>query len=133
MNKLFRYIVAISTVLFIVTWFLPYYDYMWLTEEELNLANANMANSYIPNTATFFWVQSIIWVAVSIGLFLYIPIARTAFLILMVLSFIAVFFSGFYVMPPLQAGINSIIGLSDGVILSMAYLTSVAKCFEKNT
>jgi len=133
MNKLFRYIVAISTLLFIVSWFLPYYDYMWLTEEELNLANANMVNSYIPNTATFFWVQSIIWVVISIGLFLFIPIARTAFLILMALSIIAVFFSGFYVMPPFQGGINTIIGLCDGVILTMAYLTSVAKCFEKNT
>ncbi|WP_074870823.1 hypothetical protein [Atopomonas hussainii] len=133
MKSIFRYIVAISTALFVVLWLLPFFDYLWLSPDELNLASADGFGSYIPSHIAIYWGLFIAWFINSIGLFFFSRIARTSFLILLVATTIASFFSGFSVMTPLSAGISSIVMLSDGAIITMAYLTSVSKYFVEST
>jgi hypothetical protein len=133
MKSLFRYIVAISTALFVVLWLLPFFDYLWLSPDELDLAAAAGFGSYIPSHIAIYWSLFIAWLATSIGLFFFFPIARTSFLILLVVTAIASFFSGFSVMTPLSAGISGIVILSDGIIITMAYFTSVSKHFMEST
>lgn len=133
MKNLFRYIVAISTLLFLILWLLPFFDYLWLSEEELSLLAATGYGSYIPNHPVIFWGLFVSWVAASLGLFFFIPFARTAFLVLVVVSSIANFFWGFRVDTPLSIGIAGLVALSDGAIIAMAYLTSVSSYFEKST
>jgi hypothetical protein len=133
MKSLFRYIVAISTALFVVLWLLPFFDYMWLSPDELDLAAAAGFGSYIPSHIAIYWSLFIAWLIISIGLFFFSRIARTSFVILLVATTIAGFFSGFSVLTPLSAGISGIVILSDGVIITMAYLTSVSKYFSEST
>lgn len=133
MRNLFRYVVAISTILFVVLWILPYFHYLWLTEEELNLAAAQGYGSYIPGHPLIYWGLFAAWLAVSIGLFFFVAIARTAFVFLLVATAVANFFWGFWVMPPFSAGISGLVAVADGAIVTMIYLTSVSNHFVKRT
>jgi len=132
MKQLFRFIVVISTLLYVIFWFLPYVDYLWLTEYEIELASAEGYGGYIPQSLVLAWAQLIIWVVISVGLFFFIPLARTAFVLMLVITAITNFLWGFLVMEPISAGLISIITTSDGVILTMMYLTSLSKYFEKS-
>jgi len=133
MKNLFRYTVVISTVLFVMLWLLPYFDYLWLSEEQLNLALADGYGSYIPNHPLIYWSLFVAWFTISVGLFFFVTVARTAFFALLVITVLADFFWGFRVLPPISASISVIVTLSDGAILTMAYFTSVSNYFVKDT
>lgn len=130
MERLFRYIVVISTLLFAIIYILPFYDYLWLNDEQLYLAAFDAWGSVIPNNIYVYWSLFFIWLAISVGLFFFIPIARTAFVIMLVATTIASLFWGFLVLPPISATLFNIVAMSDGAILVMLYLTSVSRRFE---
>ena len=111
---------------------MPLIDHLWLTQEQLNLARYDTWGSSIPNHPLIYWGMFTIWLVISIGLFFFVPFARTAFVIMQFISLVASFFWGFLVQSPASAAIGSMLGLSDGVILAMLFLTSVANKF-KNT
>ncbi len=94
MEKLFRYIVVISTVLFVVFWLLPYFDYLWLTEDELQLVSVDTYGSYIPNHPLIYCGLFAVWLALSIGLFFYVNVARTGFFVMTIFVTLANFFWG---------------------------------------
>lgn len=131
MKNTFRYIVAVSTVLFILLWCLPYFSYLWLTQEELQLAALSGYGRSFPNHPMIYWILFSAWLALSIGLFFFIRLARVGFLVMTVLFSIINFFNGFSIMPPLDLGISNIVTLADGAILTMAYLTPVANNFRR--
>ena len=133
MIKLFRYIVVISTILMVVYWMLPFVDYLWLTGEELKLARYDGWGASIPNHPLIYWGVFTIWLAISVGLFFLVPIARPAFLIMQVATIVASLFWGFMVLPTVSATVGNIVAVSDGVLLAMLFLTSVGKEFEKST
>ena len=130
-TKLFRRLVVISTILFVILWMMPYVDYNWLSKDEARLANSDGYGSYIPKTPVIYLANFIVWLMLSVGLFFYMPIARTGFLVCIVVSLVADFFWGFKVYAPYEVALSGIVTLSDGAILVMAYLTSVSDKFEK--
>jgi hypothetical protein len=130
MEKTFRYVVVLSMVLFVLYWILPFIDYLWLTEEQLEFARYDTWGASIPNHPLIYWGVFTIWLVISAGLFFFVPIARAAFVIMQVISFVATFFWGFLVVPPVSAAIGSMAGLIDGVIIAMLFLTSVASKFN---
>ncbi|MCW8826205.1 MAG: hypothetical protein OQK78_07250, partial [Gammaproteobacteria bacterium] len=127
MEKLFRYIVVISTVLFVFLHILPFIDHMWLTEKELDLAAYDAWGANLPTNIYFYWGNLSVWVTIFIGLFFYIPVSRTAFVIMLVLTSIASFFYGFSVLPAISATVGNIVTMTDGALLVMLYLTSVSR------
>ena len=131
MDKIFRTIVVTSAILFLIVTLLPFIDYLWLTNDQLELLAYDGWDSIIPNNQFIYWLLTIIWLIISVGLFFFIRIARTAFLIMQITVFIASFFWGIRISSPEVTAINGLIAISDGAILVMAYLTSVARCFEK--
>ena len=131
MERLFRYIVAISTVSFLVLWLIPYFDYLWLSQEELRLVSVDTYGSYIPNHPLIYWGLFVIWLALSLGLFFYVRAARIGFFIMIIIAVLASFFWGFRVYLPIEVVLSMIVTLSDGAILVMAYLTSVSRKFER--
>ena len=133
MATLFRYLVVISSVLFVAYWSLPYVDYNWLTEEELRLIGADGYGSIFPISLFIYWSMFVIWLTLSIGLFFYVRIARTGFLVFIIVSTCASFFWGFRVLAPYEIVIGNIIGFSDGAILAMAYFTSVDSKFSNES
>jgi hypothetical protein len=133
MIKLFRYVVVISTILMVVYWLLPFVDHLWLKEEELNLAGYDGWGASIPNNPIIYWGLFTIWLTISVSLFFLVPIARSAFVAMQVITLTASFFWGFMVLPPISATVGNIVAVSDGVLLAMLFLTSVGKEFEKST
>jgi hypothetical protein len=73
----------------------------------------------------------IAWLVLSVGLLLYIRIARTSFLVFIVAFGIANFFWGFKVFAPYEVAVGNFIGLFQGAILALAYLTSVSDKFNE--
>jgi len=131
MGKLFRYIIVFSTTLVVIFWVLPFVDYLWLNEEQLEFARYDTWGSSLPSNAIIYWGLLSIWLLIALGLFLFVPIARTAFVVMQLITIFASFFWGFLVLPPVSVVISNMIGLSDGVILAMLFLTSISKKFEK--
>ena len=130
MEKLFRYLVVCTTLLYILYWCLPYFDYHWMSNEEIDLANYNTWGAILPNHLIIHWGIFISWVLVSIGLFFFIPIARILFVIMQVTTTVLSLFMGYLILPPFNAALAEVVVLLDGVILAMLYLTSVSTKFE---
>ena len=129
MVRLFRALVLTSTFLFVVIGFMPFFNHLWLTPDQLHVLSYDGAGSLIPAHPLLYWGQMVLWVVVSVGLFFFISIARTAFLVLNVISVVATFFWGFRIIPPEAAALGGIVQMADGAILVMAYFTSVAERF----
>jgi hypothetical protein len=129
MVRLFRALVLISTVLFVVIGIMPFLNHLWLTPDQLHVLSYDGAGSLIPAHPMLYWGQLVLWTAISIGLFFFLSVARTAFLVLNVITIVATFFWGFRIIPPEAAGLGGIVQMADGAILMMAYFTSVAERF----
>ena len=81
MDKIFRWIIVISTLLFIIAWLLPYYDYLWLSDEQLDLLSYDGSGSSIPSSPLIYWGWFFTWLTISVCLFFFVPIARKVFVI----------------------------------------------------
>ena len=133
MKAIFRNLVAISTALFVFLWLVPFFDYHWLNEEELTILSASGYGSLIPESQLLYWFLFVAWIVISIGLWLFIDVARTAYLYLLVATSVASFFWGFNIFTPYENGIQNIVTLSDGAILVMAYFTSINNEFSNDS
>ena len=131
MKRIFDSIVLISLALTVAIWVIPLYDHNWLSDQELNLLNASGWGAFFPYPNYIYWPMLLFWSITSVGLYLRIKIARTIFLIGIVIFAIANFGWGFAVQTQLEAGLTNIITLLDGAILTMAFLTTVNNEFEK--
>ncbi len=136
MINLYRYLIVISVLLYVIFWLLPYFDYIWLNQEELSLASYNNFSSYINHgiMKSLSWVVFFVWMFIYLGLFFFIKIARSLFfMILIVENTIFNLLFGFSILPPISSFIGSFLGTIDGFVLAILYLTSVNKKFEKTT
>ena len=133
MESIFRVLVVGAAVLSIVFWCIPVFDYMWLTNEQLQILDLGGFGSYISDSRIFYWGTLTIWLLLSIGLLFYVNIARFAFVICMVIVHVLSFFYGISILSPLEAFIGSLITMADGAIITMMYLTSISGKFNENT
>ena len=117
-----------------IFWLLPYFDYIWLSQEELSLASYNNFGSYINHSImkNLSWVMLFIWVFIYLGLFFFIRIARFLFFMILIMeNTIFNLLFGFSILPPINSLIGAFLGTTDGIILAILYLTSINKKFEK--
>jgi hypothetical protein len=130
MNNIFRALVLVSIVLYAVGWFLPYFDlgFYSLEWQSFLMHDGNGAVLSYPR-----WVDFLLFaitVAISVMLYFYIPIARRAYLIMVIAYTGSNFLWGLRVSTPLEETIWGLVAMSDGALLTMLYLTSVAQRFE---
>ena len=133
MESIFRVLVVGTAVLSVVFWCIPVFDYMWLTNEQMQILDLGGFGSYIPHNQIFYWGTLTIWLLLSIGLLFYVNIARFGFVIFMVIVHVLSFFYGISILSPLEAFIGSLITMADGAIITMMYLTSISGKFNENT
>ncbi len=129
MEKLFRLLVVSSIVILVVMWTIPYIDYMWLSEDELKLLDANGYGAYIPNGPLVYWGLFVVWLLLSIGLFFYSNMARIVFFVLIITTSMMEFFWGVRVFMSYEIMLNNTIAMLDGAIIAIMYLTSVRNKF----
>ena len=131
MKSIYRYLIVLCALLTVVFWTMPYFDYMWFSNEQLHLLDKNGLGAKIPGNDFTYWGTLFIWLLLSAGLFLYNKRARSAFVGFYIISTLSGLFYGVQVLTPYEATISALINLADGTILTMAYLTSVGTMFEK--
>ena len=125
---LFRSCVVATTLFYIAYWFLPY-TYGYLDYEIGNVLSYYGHGAIIELHPNLDYPIFISWVLIAIGLFFYINIARTAFMIMTVI-FLAI-------SPLLGLSVETAGGLArlglmamlDGAIIIMAFFTPVASKF----
>jgi len=113
-----------------ILWVMPFYEHLWLSAEAINLASHANWGSFIPYHPAIYFGLLAAWLVITLGLLLFKPIARTAFVAMQAIMIIATLFWGFQVLPPVAAALNELVVLLDGAILAMLFLTSVAGRFE---
>jgi hypothetical protein len=131
MEKLFRILVIASISLYLVEVILPFVDYLWLTQEELDLMSWTGYGGAIKSSYTLYWVMSGVWVGLFVGLFFFISVARKLFIAYLILILVLTPFFGYSVQAPFAGALNTITNILDGAIIAIAYLTSVDKLFNK--
>lgn len=130
MNSIFRTLVVLSAILNILLWCLPYFDYMWLSNDELSLLDLSGLDAIINTSEAFYWVTLVVWLSLAVGLFFYIQISRTLFILYASLSACMTLFYGIQVFTPIESLISYLLTLSDGGIIAIMYLTSINDKFE---
>ena len=130
MKGIFRYIVIGSLILYLIWFAMPYLWIYFYEGEELNLLSWASYGAKFDIEGPIQYIIVLAYVVVSIGLVQLKKWARTAFLALTVVSIVLSGVWGFLVSPPIDAAIGYIVSMSDGAILTMAYLTSLGGEFE---
>ncbi len=132
MESIFRFLIITTVVLSIVVWSLPYFDHQWLSENQLLLASYSGYESLFPSVNYFtYWVPLVIWLILSVGLFYYNKFSRKAFVLFYIIETVLQLFYGMQVVTPYEAVLFTLIGLADGAIIAMMYLTSISEKFER--
>lgn len=130
MKKLFRVVVTASMIIYSVFWFLPNFHYLLASTEMLNILSFNGLERSLKFPELVGWAFLFAWLLVSIGLLTFNSSARLQFIVLSIISLVIVPFSGLMVLHPLDALLFSIIGMLDGAIIVMFYLTPIANEFK---
>ena len=131
MNIIFRMIIVISIIIFCLEWILPFFDYLWLEQADLDLLNWSGHKSMITISPLIYWSMFAIWIFLSVGLFFYYKLARTLFVTYMIVSFLLIPVFGYSVQTPLYIFLNSAVNMLDGALIAIAFLTDIDSKFEK--
>jgi len=131
MEKLFRSLLLVNAVLTTIFFTIPYFDYMWLPYEQLLLLDQSGTGTIIPNSNIVYWGFLTIWLLLTFGLFFYNNLARIGFVVFYIISLLSTLFYGVEVLAPYESLLSSLIGLADGAILVLMYLTNVANKFNQ--
>ncbi len=136
MIVLFRTIIVISNLAFIIWFFQPYYSSSLYTDELRNLlqadgyAGVDILLRYGVETGYVFLV---LYLVSAIGMLLYIKAARTLFTVLCLLSLITPLFYGMSVQSNIDEVLSNISYMGDSIILYMSYFSTVANKFKTHT
>jgi len=112
---------------------MPFVDYMWFTNEQLYLLDQDGLGAKIEFPESFYWVQLTVWLVLSVGMYFFVSVARTLFLIAVVISLIGTLFFGVRSITPYESFLITIISQLDGAIIILAYFTGVGVKFDKNS
>lgn len=130
MKTSFKNIVLISYILYVICFFLPFFDEYLLDQSELDALSWIGYGSIIPldNVISFFFF--IAYTTLALGLIYFKPWAKALFTMTVMLSIIATFISGIAVHTAIEETLIYITLLADGAILSMLYLSEIKLEFK---
>jgi len=126
----FRFIVLLSTVLSIALWVLPYVDYIWLTQDDLDILGLNSYHSFIMLPEIVLWGFFIAGMVINVGLFFFIKPARWMFFIFYLLYLALVPFSGIQILTSYEYLIYTILVLLDGGIFALLTMSEIRFKFD---
>ncbi|MDO3387776.1 hypothetical protein QWI17_18175 [Gilvimarinus sp. SDUM040013] len=133
MESIFRGLVVFAAVLSLIFWSMPYFDYMWLSNEQLYLLDQDGFGAVIPTSHLTYWGTLVVWLVLLIGLFFFNRFARIGFVAFYFFSVVLGLCYGLRIHTAYEVTILNLMGLADGAIIAIAYLTSVGAKFEKQS
>lgn len=133
MLSIYRLTIVISTILWLILLFLPYFDLVWYTEDEINLLAWDGWNRKLVMSNATYWFICSLWLSSSITLFFTVKYSREFFLFLVCSTTLVSFFWGFRVFAPIENVLAEIITMADGAIIYMAYFSSISQRFNNDS
>jgi hypothetical protein len=130
MSSLFRTLIIVYAVLMLVSGLVPF---VYMNTEDPNLWQLLQWDGYSATftlDAAIYWAWAAVDFGVLAGLYFYWRPARTAFVVLLVLSVAMAAFDGVRVTHQLDNVVGTLMYPLYGALISMSYLTSVANRFE---
>lgn len=131
MEFIFRSLLVFTAVLTCVFWCAPYANIITPSLDQLLLLQQNGLGASLPNSVYAYWGSFVIWQTLILGLFFYSSIARVGFVVFYAINSVATLFYGMQVYLPYENFLLNLLGLADGAILAIMYLTSVNSKFIK--
>lgn len=133
MIAIFRLLVVVQALLTAVYWLLPYFDYHWLSIEELLVLEDSGTGAAFISGDFFFWGIFAIWMALSLGLYFFVRLAREAFVVFYLVNFGLTLFMGVQVLTLLDQVVLGLLQVVDGMLIAIAYFTSVSQKFHASS
>jgi len=129
MRDTFRGLIIVSTTLYVVYWFLPFFDWRWYSPEVLELRSVSGFDAKIVLPSLVDYLLLAAWLLAAIGMYFFKAPARSLFLWLYIVMTLVDPFRGTSVFTGVDLLLFSLSTLMDGAILAIAYLTSVGRLF----
>ena len=130
MRLFFRSLVVTEIFLIVILWTMPFYDHLWLSAEMLDLVRWSGYAAIAPVSDLLYWGSFFLWLLILTGLFLFIRVTRLAFFLYLLVYAMLQILWGVQVSTPIEMFLSSVLGVIDGVLLSMAYFSSVSSEFK---
>lgn len=133
MVQLYRSCLIIQIALLCTFSVMPFYEHMWLSDEQLYLLYQNGLGSKFEFQNFYAWIEVLIWLLLYVGLYFFKVTARIGYLVALIVSLMREIFFGMSVFTPLTSFALTLISHLDGAIIVMAYFTKVGEKFERNS
>lgn len=130
-NRLFRVLIVIALLLYVVLWLAPFAAHRWLEVFNVWLLDFDGYGALIAYSPVLYWCLFASWLLILTGLFFHVPTARPGFVILTVISVGLGFVWGVRVLTPYEAALGSLLAIIDGALIAMAYWSPVQAKFER--
>jgi hypothetical protein len=131
MAAAFRVFVVLSALAY-TAWFIAPYAPMSMADQAADLASWEGYGAYMAAGTWIHWPIFALWMIAAAGLWFFQAWARLSYAILVVLGIGLVPLSGFMVAPPWEALVYSLTLTLDGLVLGMAYFSTLRSRFGES-
>lgn len=128
--KLFQVLIIISTLNYVILFFLPYFPEFFSPEIQRVLAY-NGYGAVIPSHLFIYGTVFLLWILSAIGIFFFQNYGRILFLFMYILSILMIPFFGVTVSTPIESFMFSIGDILDIAIIALAYFSPLSGYFKE--
>ena len=132
MEKIFRALVVLALLLNIALFLLVQYWPAIYDEASLNAMSWNQYGALVVHGDLFYVILLALYAVVYIGLFAFNKYARHALVVLVLFAIVSSPFEGLAVSGGIDSGLGYALSVIEGVLISMAYFTSLHAKFAGN-
>jgi len=127
--KLFQVLVVMSTLNYVILFFLPYFPEVF-TPEVQKVLSYNGYGAVISSHLFIYGTVFLLWILSAIGMFFFQSYGRTLFLVMYVLSILMIPFFGVAVSAPAESFMFAIGDTLDIAIIALAYFSPLSGYFK---
>ncbi|WP_396587016.1 hypothetical protein [Bermanella sp. R86510] len=131
MKKIFNVLVIVSITLYAVWYFMPYAWVYLYDSQSLDLMGWTGFGAIIDIYGPIGYVLGLVYLISLFGLLFFKAWSRTLFTIMTVVNILISPFTGVVIQGGYDVMIGSILGLANGAIIALMYLTSLSHEFRK--
>lgn len=110
--------------------FLPFLQSRFIAQDTAIALSWDGYGALLPLPRSIVWLSMLLYVAVAIGLYSFSASARLLFLLLTAFWAVAALIGGLHVYSAFGAFLGGIVGLGDGAMLALAYVSPLRKRFR---
>jgi hypothetical protein len=128
--KLFRALVIVGNGAYLLSVLAPYVESRVLSYETIDLLNRSGHGALFMMPTSVFWLTTVLYLTIAVGLYQFSASARTTFVIFTVAFGVLLLFAGVTITSPLVGFLMLVTTMADGAILLLAYATPLKDRFS---